>query len=217
MKYLKNRIGISLRVEVLEKFNEKRDVISQEWTNFIQNIDSYPILIPNTLSNVSQFLNEMKLDSIILSGGDNIGEFPERDNTEFEIIHFAITNNIPILGVCRGMQILNNFFRGSSTITNDQKHVGKPHYIDITGSKFPKLIEKKSLKVNSFHNNIIKKETLGDNLEPFAMSKIDNTIEGYFHTNLPIIGIMWHPERSYDIELESILMKIIQNKTIWPK
>lgn len=215
--YLKNRIGISLRVEFIDKYKEKRDVLSQDWTNFLQKIDSLPILIPNTLSNVTEFLTEMKLDCIVLSGGDNMGEFPERDNTENEIINFAIKNNIPILGVCRGMQILNNSFGGSVIITNDQKHVGKPHPIDFINSNFLKLIGKKSLKVNSFHNNIIKKENLGKHLEPFALSHADNTVEGYFHTNLPIIGVMWHPERDNDFELESILMKIIQKKILWSK
>jgi gamma-glutamyl-gamma-aminobutyrate hydrolase PuuD len=217
LEYLKNRVGISLRVEFIDRYKEKRDVLSQDWTNFLQKTNSIPIMIPNTLSDVTEFLNEMELNFIILSGGDNIGDFPERDKTEYEIINYAIKNNIAILGVCRGMQILNNFFGGSVITTSNQNHVGKPHPIDFTSSKFPELIEKKSLQVNSFHNNIIKKEGLGDNLETFALSKIDDTVEGYFHTNLPIIGIMWHPERSNHIELESFLIKIIQNKTTWCK
>ena len=214
---MKNRVGISLRVEFIDRYKDRRDVLSQDWTNFLLKVNSFPIMIPNTLSNVPEFLNEMKLDFIILSGGDNIGDFPERDKTEHEIINYAIKHNIPILGICRGMQILNDFFGGSVITTSNQNHVGKPHNIDFIGSKFPELIEKKSLQVNSFHNNIIKKECLGQHLETFALSKIDNTIEGYFHTNLPIIGVMWHPERSNDIELGSLLIKMIQNKMIWGK
>jgi gamma-glutamyl-gamma-aminobutyrate hydrolase PuuD len=214
---LKNKIGVSLRVEFIEKHHEKRDVLSQDWTNFLEKNNSLPILIPNTLSNVTEFLTEMQLNCIILSGGDNLGDFPERDKTENEIINYAIKNNMPILGVCRGMQILNHFFGGSIITTDDKKHVGKPHTIDFVNPKFLKLTEKTLEEVNSFHNNIIKRECLGDNLEPFALSKTDNTIEGYFHTTLPIIGIMWHPERSDNIKLESILMKILQNKTVWLK
>ncbi len=214
---MKNRVGISLRVEFIDAYKEKRDVLSQDWTNFLQKVNSIPIMIPNTLSDVTEFLNQMELNFIILSGGDNVGDFPERDKTEYEIINYAIQHNIPILGICRGMQILNNFFGGSVITTSDQNHVGKPHTIDFINSKFPKLIEKKSLQVNSFHNNIIKKECLGKNLETFALSKIDDTIEGYFHTNLPIIGVMWHPERSNDVELGSLLIEIIQNNTKWEK
>jgi gamma-glutamyl-gamma-aminobutyrate hydrolase PuuD len=217
LEYLKNRVGISLRVEFIDRYKEKRDVLSQDWTNFLQKTNSIPIMIPNTLSDVTEFLNEMELNFIILSGGDNIGDFPERDKTEYEIINYAIKNNITILGVCRGMQILNSFFGGSVITTSDQTHVGKPHFIDFISSKFLGLLEKKSLQVNSFHNNIIKKEYLGDNLETFALSKTDNTVEGYFHTNLPIIGVMWHPERSNNMELESFWIKIIQNKTTWCK
>lgn len=212
---MKNRVGISLRVELIDRYNDRRDVLSQDWTNFLLNVNSFPIMIPNTLSNVHEFLNEMKLDFIILSGGDNIGDFPERDKTEHEIINYAIKHNIPILGICRGMQILNDFFGGSIITTNNQNHVGKPHNIDFINSKFSKLIEQKSLQVNSFHNNIIKKECLGKNLESFALSKTDDTIEGYFHLNLPIMGVMWHPERSNDIELGSLLIEIMQNKIMW--
>ena len=55
--------------------------------------------------------------------------------------------------------------------------------------------QSKTIKVNSFHYNIITKDAVGDNLIPFAFSKNDNTVEGFYHSKLPIIGVMWHPER----------------------
>lgn len=60
---------------------------------FLEKSDAFPILIPNTLSDVKSFLQEMEIDGFILSGGDNIGDDPERDQTEREIIDFAIDNN----------------------------------------------------------------------------------------------------------------------------
>ena len=79
---LKKRIGISLRVQIIEKYDEKRDTISHDWINFLQKTNCVPILIPNNLTDIEDYISEMKLDGIILSGGDNIGEFPERDQTE---------------------------------------------------------------------------------------------------------------------------------------
>ena len=78
----KKRFGISLRVELIEKYNEKRDTLSQEWTNFLQKRAIIPILIPNTLDDVKSYISDLGIDGLILSGGDNIGEFPERDKTE---------------------------------------------------------------------------------------------------------------------------------------
>ena len=215
MTHSKKRIGVSLRVEHFEKYNEKRDVISQDWMTFLKKTDAFPILIPNTLSDVRSFLQEMEINGFILSGGDNIGDDLERDQTEREIIDFAIENKIPILGVCRGMQVINNYFGGSTITINNMNHVRKNHVIELINKKISKLLHKNSLEVNSFHNNIIKKEILGKNLEVFAVTKDDKTIEGYFHKVLPIMGVMWHPERDVNFQSSLKLVSILENKTIW--
>ena len=73
----------------------------------------------------------MKLDGIILSGGDNIGDDHERDNTEKEILNFVISNNIPTLGVCRGMQVINNFFKGDVIFNEGNQHVAAYHNVKL--------------------------------------------------------------------------------------
>ncbi len=209
----KKLIGISLRVDNIQKYDEKRDAISQDWVKFLSKINAYPVLIPNNLSNIQNFLENFSLDGVILSGGDNIGEFPERDETEINILKYAIKKNIPVLGICRGMQIINHYF-GGKTITSDTKeHVGKPHSIYFLEKT---CIEKigKDVKVNSFHNNLVLKDNLGKNLENIAEAE-DRTIEGFFHKKLPIVGVMWHPERDKNIEFELKFMKIYQQHLFW--
>lgn len=215
MTHSRKRIGISLRVEHFEKNNEKRDIISQDWMIFLKKANVFPILIPNTLSDIKLFLEEMEMDGFILSGGDDIGDDLERDQTEKEIIEFAIDNKIPTLGVCRGMQVINRYFGGSIITTNDMNHVRKNHIIDLINKKISETIHSNSLEVNSFHNNIIKKEILGKNLEVFAVTKNDKTIEGYFHKELPIVGVMWHPERDTNFKSALKLVSILENKTMW--
>ena len=83
--YLK-RIGISSRIMDIEKFDERRDAISHDWIDFLQKLEILPIIIPNKLKDVDEYISTLNLDGIILSGGDNIGEFPERDKTEIRII-----------------------------------------------------------------------------------------------------------------------------------
>ena len=159
-------------------------------------------------------INDFKANGIILSGGDNIGEFPERDETEIKIIDYSTKNNIPILGVCRGMQLINEFFNGKNIKNQNSNHVGKTHSITVKNSNFKNMLGEE-LEVNSFHNNLIKKEDIGQELEIFAESKEDSTIEGYFHKKYPIIGVMWHPERDQGQDYQSKIINILYNKLIW--
>ena len=215
MAQKKKKFGISLRVELIEKYNEKRDTISQEWINFLQKLAITPILIPNTLDDVKSYILDVGIDGIILSGGDNIGKFPERDETEKQILDYAIDKKFPVLGVCRGMQIINEYFGGKVLVNDNNNHVGKSHQIHIMDQKFSKLLGHNNIEVNSFHNNIIAKKTVGEKLQIFALSPDDNTIEGYYHSEFPIIGVMWHPERGIVSKHQTKLMEIFENKSLW--
>ena len=211
----KIKIGISLRITNAEQYSEKRDALSHDWTLFFEGINVFPVLIPNTISNVREFLEKMQLDGFLLSGGDNIGDNPDRDKTEQEIIRFSLEQNLPILGVCRGMQAINKYFHGDIKISTNSKHVGKPHSVKIINSNFSSLLKTSSIEVNSYHNNIIKQEILGNELEPFAISLDDETIEGFFHRKFPIVGVMWHPERDTNHYNKIILSKVFHEKNFW--
>jgi gamma-glutamyl-gamma-aminobutyrate hydrolase PuuD len=206
------RIGITLRVENIEEYNEKRDAISQEWVNLIEKIQGFPIFIPNTLSNIEEFLNEMKIDGLVLSGGDNKGDNNDRDITEQKLIQYGIKHEIPIIGICRGMQVINNYFGGSVKVTDNNKHVVKNHDVQIINNIIKEYTNVGKKEVNSFHHNIIFDENLGDNLKVFARSMNDNSIEGLFHETFPIIGVMWHPERERNLEEEKKLIQIFSDK-----
>jgi len=198
----------------IEKFDERRDAISHDWIDFLQKLEILPIIIPNKLKDVDEYISTLNLDGIILSGGDNIGEFPERDKTEIRIIDYSTKNNIPILGVCRGMQLINEFFNGKNIKSDNLNHVGKYHNVKVKNSNFKDMLGEE-LEVNSFHNNLIKKEDVGQELEIFAESEEDSTIEGYFHKRYPIIGVMWHPERDQEQGYQSKIINILYNQLIW--
>jgi len=216
---LKNqkKVGISLRVENIEKYNEKRDAISQDWIKFCNFAELMPILIPNNLKNTKEFLESLNLDMLIFSGGDNIGDNIERDKTEKNMMEFAIKNKIPSLGVCRGMQVINKFFDGSIEEEENLIHVRNLHDVTLVNNKIISLIKKNTLKVNSFHNNIITNSNLGKDIEPFAITEHDKTVEGFFHKTLPIVGLMWHPERDSSYENQIIVKNIFSKKLFWNK
>ena len=154
------------------------------------------------------------MDGLILSGGDNIGDDQKRDQTENKIINFGLSNKLPIFGVCRGMQVLNVFFNGTIDESSNPNHVRNPNSLEINNQKFSDFLNN-TIEVNSFHNNVINKSDLGKDLVPFAMSSIDQTVEGFVHKNYPIVGVMWHPERLKNSQSKEILRKVFHEKGFW--
>jgi N5-(cytidine 5'-diphosphoramidyl)-L-glutamine hydrolase len=206
------KIGISLRIVSATNYLEKRDALSHDWANFLEKIGIIPIFIPNTFSNIQLFLDELNLDGLILSGGDNIGEYPERDDTEIFLLKYAIDKKIPVLGICRGMQLINKFYGGSVIESTNKKHVKINHQINLS-----EPIEENLISVNSYHNNILTSDSLGNNLKSFAVCDFDNTIEGIIHKSNKIIGVMWHPERSQDDFNKKLIVKIFVENMFWKK
>jgi putative glutamine amidotransferase len=217
MKMSNKKIGITLRTVNASNYDEQRDALSQDWPPFLEKINLTPIFIPNSLDNITEFLDKIEVDGFILSGGDNVGENPLRDNTEKKIIEFGMTHNLPIFGVCRGLQAINKFFNGSVVSCEppaNLKHLAKPHLIKIINKNLLSFLDK-SIQVNSYHNNIITDESLGENLQEFAITDFDNSIEGIIHKSKPIIGVMWHPERTPNKENQLIVSKVFHDKDFW--
>ncbi len=211
----KTKIGISLRVVTAINYDEKRDALSQDWPKLLEKLGFIPVYIPNTLENIPNFLEELPLDGIIFSGGDNIGDNKERDFTEKKLLEYALNKKLPIIGICRGMQLINEYFGGSLTVIDSDKHITKKHELQIVDDKFQSLFHSSIINTNSYHRNIIAKNQIGKKLKPFAIFTNDESIEGFFHETLPILGVMWHPERDFNNDDKLILSSIFLNNSFW--
>ncbi len=113
-----------------------------------------------------------------------------RDKTEHNLIEYAKYYSIPLLGVCRGLQLLVSHFGGKLEISDDNEHpicCNKVNYIENPfkyNLNFP-------AEVNSFHNCLIKDS---GKLTPF-ISDENNNLEGAYSKKYNILGIGWHPNR----------------------
>jgi len=194
------RLGITMRSDTEKMYSETRDALSRDLSAYVRNIFPKAVLIP-LLNDGVQAVNGIKrlgINGIILSGGNTWGEDPVRDETEIGILKFCLRNEIPMLGICRGMQVLVIFFGGrmEREIGNvsGESHAGTSHYIYLKDCDLIKSPYKnKKIKVNSYHDQgVLEKNVSG--LKVFAVTK-GGVVEGIYHPAKPIIGVQWHPER----------------------
>ena len=152
-------------------------------------------------------------DGLILGGGNDIdpayyGEDidgavnfdPQRDTAEFKLAKAFIDAKKPIMGVCRGHQLLNVVFGGTlyQNIENAKEHSSfsdydLTHTVTAKENTFITELYGESFTVNSIHHQAVKK--VGDGLEVIMTASDGKTIEGLKHKTLPIFSVQWHPER----------------------
>ena len=185
-------------------YNEPRDAISHDWVDLLISNNLEFVLIPNCGDRVSDFLERINIQALILSNGndvhdnsynaniDNISK--KRDLTEYAILKWARSNKIKTLGVCRGLQLINIIYGGSLKYKLGKKHAAKTHRVNINDNLTSRYFNIKSFIANSYHNQGITSENLGTGLVPFAICD-DGVIEGFYVKDEPILAIQWHPER----------------------
>lgn len=187
-------IGVSQRVAEERDYPERRDALDQRWITFLQKCGIMPLLIPNHLATAQQMLKKFSLKGILLSGGNSLaacgGDAPERDRVEMFLLRYALKHKIPLLGVCRGMQLIQHYY-GVPLIKVDG-HVHRKQAVCING---------KLKVVNSFHRHGAVKTK--DELKVWAVAP-DGVIEAVRHRAYPLCGIMWHPERFKPFRKEDI-------------
>jgi putative glutamine amidotransferase len=168
-----------------------------------------------------------KCDALVLSGGIDIHpEFygglldytkapakwkKERDVFEIAAFRLAIDQSIPVLGICRGLQLINVALKGTliQDLGNnlDPIHEGNPdkcHIVTVGPETILYDITKESVKTNSAHHQAI--EQLGEGLI-INCNADDGTAEGIEWSNKNtqpfLLGVQWHPERMFRFNLEN--------------
>ncbi|ARS90820.1 type 1 glutamine amidotransferase [Natrarchaeobaculum aegyptiacum] len=193
------RIGLTQRVYEVEAYEERRDCLDQRWGPFVQSFGLDPVPLPNRVEDVAGYVDRLELDGVVVTGGNDFAHLedgtnvaPERDEFERTLLEAAIDRNLPVLGVCRGLQLLNLHFGGS--LRDVDGHVAKEHELEVDPNATALEDVPRTIPVNSYHGYGIGEDDLGDGLRVCGHVS-DGTIEWVEHDRYPITGIMWHPER----------------------
>lgn len=126
---------------------------------------------------------------------------PVRDRAELELVQSYLRAGKPILGICRGMQVINVALGG--TLLQDlpyparQRHLGQEdrdqvHPIALSPGGFLSALYGASLTVNSWHHQAV--DRLGEGLVSSAWAA-EGFPEALEHRNAPVLGVQFHPER----------------------
>jgi gamma-glutamyl-gamma-aminobutyrate hydrolase PuuD len=183
--------AVSQRIDHYPERNETRDALDQRLIAFLAVSGFIPVPVPNGLCNalsddrcdqqaLNGWLDAVNPQAYVLSGGNDIGQRGERDVTEGWLLDYARQHQRPLLGICRGMQMMAHWT--GTGLRPVQGHVGTRHRLtgEITG------------EVNSYHSFSL--ATCPVDFDVLARSE-DGEIEAIRHQVLPWEGWMWHPER----------------------
>ncbi|MGE5491995.1 MAG: gamma-glutamyl-gamma-aminobutyrate hydrolase family protein [Actinomycetota bacterium] len=179
-------VAVSQRVDLFPDRGERRDALDQRLAAWLSLAGYLAAPVPNRLAGdkaLLPWLTALRPAALLLSGGNDIGDAPERDQTESQMLDYAESRGIPVLGICRGMQMLAA--RAGSPAEPVTGHVRTRHV--LTGEL--------SGEVNSFHNFGF--HHCPDGYLATAQAE-DGSIEAIRHRELPWEGWMWHPEREPD-------------------
>jgi putative glutamine amidotransferase len=160
---------------------------------WLVNAGFLPILVPNALSATTSstaplldnWLQSLQPHALILSGGNDVGEYAQRDATERYLLRWAEAKRAPVLGVCHGLQMMAAW--AGVDLVKKEGHVGTRHQLDVPTRK-----DEWPAYVNSYHDWGL--ASCPEGFEVAARAE-DGSIEAIKHIELPWEGWMWHPER----------------------
>ena len=180
-----NPVVISSRVVLDPVHGTRSDAVDQRWWSLLAACGLVAVPVPNHPETAVRLLGRVRPTGLLLTGGNDLvelgGDAPERDRTETALLDAALREGLPVVAVCRGMQLLLR--RYEVPLSRVRGHVAQRQTV---------LVEGRTRVVNSFHNWAA--YTTRTPLRAWA-STPDGVVKAVRHDSLPVVGMMWHPER----------------------
>jgi putative glutamine amidotransferase len=198
-------------------------VLRDDYIRSVERAGAIPLVVPPCPPGDAPALLD-RLDGLLLSGGVDVdpalfGEPPhpklrrvdrKRDDLEIALVREALRRDLPILAICRGIQVLNVATGGTliqdipSAIVGGERHDcpesrdRRVHRIETRpGTCLRNLLGEEGFSVNSFHHQAV--DRLGDSLVAAAECPDDGVVEGLEQPDRRfVVGVQWHPETFWD-------------------
>lgn len=189
--------------------------LAADYVQAVHRAGGVPVLFPPVGDHAQAWLD--RVDGLILPGGGDIDPLlygatphalsyavnPTRDLVELALVRGAWQRQLPVLMICRGMQLLNVALGGTlhqhvpdhygETVTHrGPERTAAPHSISVVpGTRLHGIVGKTEINVSSLHHQAV--DTLAPGLRPSAHA-VDGLIEACEATDRWVIAVQWHPE-----------------------
>ena len=195
-------------IGITTSYENGKIYMNENYFNAVWNAGGMPVYLPRSVYGISEYADTM--DGLLLSGGGDIaperfGEAKlgdsvvcsrERDEFEFEILNEFMLKRKPVLGICRGLQLIavalgGSLFQDIPGHRQSAETATGTHSVSFSG-RLADILDADEANVNSFHHQAIK--TLPDTLNIEAVSD-DGVIEAISKPGYPFLfAVQWHPE-----------------------
>jgi len=173
-----------------------RDLLSHDWLDLVAMALPGSACVP--LANVGAaaggLVADLRLDAVVLTGGNDVGACPRRDATEASVLRQCLSAAVPVLGVCRGLQMVQAYFGGVLAPAPAAHDGGRTHAIELTDARAVLLLGTRRLLAPSYHRFGVACAELAPPLEAWGVSE-DGLVEVLAHRSAPLVAVQWHPER----------------------
>ena len=221
-------ILITQRLSYISEYCEERESLDSQWHTLLRDAGYAQLLPISYKQDPVEIFELFEISGVILSGGNDVYHKPDlpkdvvrllstkRDSFERAVFREARKNKVPVLGVCRGLQLLASEYQAKLVAVSN--HVGSPHSIVqcSNGQTEPSALfnlvncilfeddgSPRGELVNSYHNfapSLL--STIGTQMHVVAVAADVDTVEAFVQSKDQVVAIMWHPERSVELARE---------------